>query len=94
VAGSCDAAFGSGDSVSITNAATSPLIPAQISDESTQTFSPAAAAGSATFAMCTLNASYSVKLPGARTPANPGDSYTFAGPTITTTITVNELAAP
>jgi hypothetical protein len=94
VAGSCDVAFGDGDSVSITNAATSPLTPAQISDVSTATYNPAAAEGSATFAKCTLNASYSVKLPGGRTPLNPGSSYTFTGPTITTTITVNELVAP
>jgi hypothetical protein len=94
VVGSCDVAFGDGDSVSIDNVATSPLTPAQISDLSTQSFNPAAAVGSATFAKCTLNASYSVKLPGGRTPSNPGDSYTFAGPSITTTITVNELAGP
>jgi len=94
VALSCDAAFGDGASVSITNVATSPLTPAQISDLSTQSFNPAAAEGLATFAKCTLNASYSVKLPGGQTPSNPGGSYTFAGPTITTTITVNELAIP
>ena len=94
VVGSCDVAFGVGASVSITNAATSPLTPAQISDLSTQSFNPAAEEGSATFAKCTLNATYSVKLPGGQTPSNPGDSYTFAGPSITTTITVNELAGP
>jgi hypothetical protein len=94
VVDSCDVAFGSGDSVSIDNVNTSPLTPAQISDEDTATYTPAAAAGLATFAKCTLNASYSVKLPGGQTPSNPGASYTFTGPSITTTITVNELAGP
>ena len=87
----CDAAFTSGGAVSISDPADSPLTPASISDVATATFTPSAAEGSATWAKCTLNASYSVVLPGSRTPANPGTSYTFTGPGLTTTITVNDL---
>jgi hypothetical protein len=91
VADTCDAAFTSGGAVSISNPDDSPLTPASISDASTGTFTPSAAAPGATWAKCTLNASYSVVLPGSRTPANPGTTYTFTGPGLTTTITVNEL---
>ena len=88
-AGVCDAAFTAGDAVSITDPADSPLTPASISDLATGGFTPSAATPS--FAKCTLNATYSVKLPGGRTPNAPGSSYTFQGPALTTTITVNEL---
>jgi len=89
-AGTCDAAFTAGSAVSIDGTATSPLTPASISDVGTGTFNPSAADPGATFAKCTLDASYSVVLPGSRTPANPGTSYIFTGPALTTTITVNE----
>jgi hypothetical protein len=89
----CDPAFTAGSSVSIDGTATSPLTPASISDVNTASFSPSAALG-ATFAKCTLNATYVVKLPGGRTPAFPGTPYTFTGPSLSTTITVNELVAP
>ena len=87
----CDDAFTAGGAVSITSDATSPLTPASISDLATAVFTPSAAAPGATWAKCTLNASYSVVLPGGRTPENPGSSYVFAGPGLTTTITVNEV---
>ena len=86
----CDESFDAGDSVSITNTAETPLTPATISGVATSAFTPSAPIGSATFAMCELNATYSVVLPGGRTPSNPGSSYTFEGPILTTTITVNE----
>jgi hypothetical protein len=89
-ADTCDAAFTAGSAVSISDPADSPLTPASIGDAATASFEPSAAVG-ATFAMCTLNADYAVKLPGGRTPAAPGSSYTFTGPGLTTTITVNEL---
>ena len=94
VADTCDAAFSSGGAVSISDPADSPLTPASISDASTATFTPSAAVPDATWAKCTLNASYSVVLPGGNTPDNPGSSYTFTGPGLTTTITVNELIIP
>ena len=86
----CDDAFIAGGAVSITDAAVSPLTPASISDLLTEGFTPSAAAPGATWAKCTLNASYSVVLPGGRTPENPGSSYVFTGPGLTTTITVND----
>ena len=89
VAGICDAAFTSGGAVSISDPAASPLTPASISDMDTGSFDPSSLDAS-TFAKCTLDASYAVKLPGGRTPTNPGSSYTFIGPGLTTTITVNE----
>ncbi len=92
--GTCDESFTAGDSVSITNLAESPLTPATINAAATAAFSPSAAAGSATFAKCGLNASYSVVMPGGRTPASPGSSYAFTGPALTTTITVNEGLTP
>jgi hypothetical protein len=91
--GTCDPAFTAGSAVSIDGTATSPLTPASISDVATGTFSPSAAVD-ATFAKCTLDATYAVKLPGGRTPAFPGSSYSFTGPVLSTTITVNELVAP
>jgi len=90
VAGTCDAAFVAGSAVQISDESDSPLTPASISDVDTGSFTPSAEDPGATFAKCTLNASYSVVLPGQRTPANPGTSYTFTGPNLTTTITVNE----
>jgi len=89
---SCDAAFGEGGSVSIDGVNTSPLTPATISSASTATFTPSATAGTETWAKCTLNATYTATLPGNQRPANPGSTYTFAGPNLVTTITVNDLA--
>lgn len=85
----CDDAFTAGGAVSISDPLDSPLSPASISDADTGLFFPSSLL-SATFAKCTLDATYSVVLPGSRTPANPGGSYTFTGPALTTTITVNE----
>lgn len=86
----CDDVFAGGTAVSISSEAVSPLTPASISNADTGTFSPSAAAGSATFANCTLDAGYSVVLPGNRAPDNPGDTYSFTGPALLTTITVND----
>jgi hypothetical protein len=86
----CDEAFTGGTAVSISSEAVSPLRPASISDTATATFSPSAAAGSATFAKCTLDAGYRVVLPGGRAPMDPGTPYSFTGPALLTTITVNE----
>lgn len=86
----CDAAFEAEAAVSITDVAESPLTPASISNLATGSFTPSAVGIGATWAKCTLNASYSVVLPGGRTPANPGSAYTFTGPGLTTTITVND----
>ena len=91
---SCDDAFDAGDAVSITNVTGSPITPALISDLATGSFTPSAVAPGATWAKCTLNASYSVVLPGGRAPQNPGGTYTFTGPRLTTTITVNDLPTP
>lgn len=90
----CDDEFTAGGTVSIDGVETSPITPASISGNNTATFTPSATVGTETWAACTLNASYSVTLPGNKRPANPGGSYTFTGPTLTTTITVNELATP
>ena len=86
---SCDAAFGDGDSVSISDPLDSPLTPASISNEATALFFPSSLV-TPTFASCTLEASYSVVMPGNRTPLDPGSSYSFVGPALTTTITVND----
>jgi hypothetical protein len=86
----CDAAFTSGLTAEITSGATTPQIPASIGNLATAGFDPTALTG-ATFAKCNLDASYSVVMPGGRTPANPGTGYTFTGPTLTTTITVGEV---
>jgi hypothetical protein len=86
---SCDAAFTSGSSASITSGAISPQVPASISNSATGGFAPTDLSAP-TFAKCNLDASYSVVLPGGRTPASPGSSYTFTGPGLTTTITVGE----
>jgi hypothetical protein len=86
---SCDAAFTSGSSASITSGASTPQIPASISNSATGGFAPTDLSAP-TFAKCNLDATYSVVLPGGRTPAAPGSSYTFTGPGLTTTITVGE----
>lgn len=83
--------FTAGGAVSINSSAISPLTPASINDAATAAFTPSYAAGSATFAKCTLNATYTVVLPGGRTPLNPGNPYSFTGPALVTTITVNEV---
>jgi hypothetical protein len=85
----CDSAFGDGDSVSISNPADSPLVPASISNEETALFFPSSLL-TPTFASCTLDATYSVVMPGGRAPLSPGASYSFVGPGLTTTITVND----
>jgi hypothetical protein len=86
----CNDVFAGGTAVSISSEAISPLVPASITNDDTATFSPSAALGSATFAKCTLDAGYSVVLPGNRAPANPGTAYSFTGPALLTTITVND----
>ena len=86
----CDEAFDAGGAVSITDSSPTPLTPASISDLAMEGFTPSAATPGATWAKCTLNASYSVVLPGGRTPENPGSAYTFSGPGLITTITVND----
>jgi hypothetical protein len=86
----CDDVFAGGTAVSISSEAISPLVPASITNDDTATFSPSAALGSATFAKCTLDAGYSVVLPGNRAPASPGNPYSFTGPALLTTITVND----
>jgi hypothetical protein len=86
----CDDKFTGGTAVSITSDAINPLTPASISNADTGTFEPSAALGSATFAKCTLNAGYSVVLPGNRAPDFPGSTYIFTGPELVTTITVND----
>jgi len=87
----CDEAFTAGGAVSITDSSPTPLTPASITDMATGVFTPSAVGLGATFAKCTLNATYTVVLPGGRTPQNPGSSYVFTGPGLTTTITVNEV---
>ena len=86
----CDAAFTAGGAVSITDSSPTPLTPASITDLETEGFDPSAVGAGATFAKCTLNATYTVVLPGGRTPENPGGAYVFTGPGLTTTITVND----
>ena len=86
----CNDVFAGGTAVSISSEAISPLRPASITDTATATFSPSAALGIATFAKCTLDAGYRVVLPGGRAPAEPGTAYSFTGPELLTTITVNE----
>jgi len=86
----CADVFDGGTAVSISSEAVSPLTPASISNADTGTFSPSAALGSATFAKCTLDAGYLVVLPGNRAPDNPGSTYSFTGPALLTTITVND----
>jgi hypothetical protein len=86
----CADQFTAGAAVSITSAASPPLTPASISNGDTGTFLPSATGGSATFAKCTLDAGYSVVLPGGRAPDNPGSTYSFTGPALLTTITVND----
>jgi hypothetical protein len=85
----CDEEFGAGGSVSISDPEDSPLTPASISNDDTGLFFPSSLTES-TFASCTLDATYSVVMPGGRTPASPGDEYSFVGPSLTTTITVND----
>jgi hypothetical protein len=84
----CDDAFTGGTAVSISSEAISPLTPASISDTATATFLPSSL--TPTFAKCTLDAGYSVVLPGNRAPMDPGLPYSFTGPALLTTITVNE----
>lgn len=93
VKGTCDDVFAAGTTVSITNIAMSPVSPASISDEDTASFFPSTLVTEGdgpTFAKCTLDANYTVVLPGGNTPLNPGSEYIFVGPTLTTTITVSD----
>ena len=41
-----------------------------------------------TFADCTMRAKFETAVPGGSTPSRPGQSYSFQGPTVTTTLTV------
>ena len=91
VVGSCTGGWNSGATERITGIAVPPLTPASIADEDVATnFSPTLTGGSATFASCELNANYSTWLPGGKTPSNPGSSYNFTGPTLTTTVVIND----
>lgn len=63
-----------------------PLTPASITDVSTYT---PTSKTSPTFASCMLNATYSTTIPGSKTPQNPGSSYNFTGPILTTTVMID-----
>lgn len=67
----------------------SPLEPATISNAAVAAYTPTLKVAP-TFASCTLDASYETKVPGGKTPLNPGTTYSFNGPTLTTTITIND----
>ncbi len=41
-----------------------------------------------TFADCTMRANFETAVPGGSMPSRPGQSYSFQGPTVTTTLTV------
>jgi hypothetical protein len=41
-----------------------------------------------TFAECTMRANFETAVPGGSLPSRPGQSYSFQGPTVTTTLTV------
>ena len=41
-----------------------------------------------TFAECTMSAKFQTSVPGGNMPSRPGQSYSFQGPTVTTTLTV------
>jgi hypothetical protein len=41
-----------------------------------------------TFAECRMSAKFETAVPGGQMPTRPGQSYTFQGPTVTTTLTV------
>lgn len=85
----CNGDWTAGDSVKISDLSTPPLVPASIANMSVASnYSPTLKSG-ATFASCDLNASYSAWLPGGKTPSNPGGSYSFTGPTLTTEVTIN-----
>jgi hypothetical protein len=86
--GDCTADWTAGDTKSI-GVDLSPLIPATIGNTDVAAYDPTSKTA-ATFASCTLDASYSTKLPGNKTPLNPGASYNFTGPTLTTTVTMND----
>ena len=85
----CNDDWTAGDSVKISDVAEPPLTPASIANSAIlSNYSPTLKSGQS-FASCDLQASYSTWLPGGKTPANPGGSYTFTGPTLTTTVTIN-----
>lgn len=89
-AGECSADWIAGGTTSI-GVDSSPLTPASITNTSVNdNYTPTLKGGTATFATCTLDASYSTKIPGGKTPLNPGTSYSFTGPTLTTTVTIND----
>lgn len=74
---SIDAAFDTGDEV----------IPAKILATSVDTgeYSPDAVL-SPTFPSCGFSADYSTAIPSGKTPQDPGATYSFAGPTLTSTL--------
>ena len=74
---SIDAAFDTGDEV----------IPAKILATSVDSgeYSPASVL-SPTFPSCGFSADYSTAIPSGKTPQDPGATYSFAGPTLTSTL--------
>ena len=85
----CNDDWTAGSSVKISDGSTPPLHPASIADASVASHYEPTLKSGATFASCDLGASYSAWLPGGRTPTNPGSSYAFTGPTLTTQVTIN-----
>jgi hypothetical protein len=64
------------------------VIPAKILATSVDTaleYSPSAVSG-ATFPSCGFSADYSTAIPSGKTPQDPGATYSFAGPTLTSTL--------
>ena len=89
VSDECNDDWTAGTSVKIEDGSTPPLIPASIADSSIlNNYNPTNTTG-ATFASCQLDATYSTWIPGGITPNNPGGSYNFTGPILTTEVTIN-----
>jgi hypothetical protein len=89
-ASSCTTDWTAGDSVTVSSAfvAGSEVVPAAILATKIDTsaeYDPSAATG-ATFPRCGFSATFSTAVPSNKTPANPGSSYSFTGPKLTTTL--------
>jgi len=75
--------------ISLSGTYSSPLVPVSISGEAVDLYEPYEV-GINSFPSCTFDAVYSTAIPGDQTPGQPGTTYNFTGPTVTTTLVLQD----
>jgi hypothetical protein len=85
----CDPAW-STDAIELTGAQVLPLVAVSILGTDVDSGYEPSDAFAPTFPNCTFSAAYSTAIPAGLTPGSYGESYTLTGPTVTTTLVLQD----